>query len=88
MFPALSGEGLLRLNPDVIIEMAPGIEERGLTARDVIADWKGLESIAAVRNHRVHVLSADYVTIPGPRFIEILRDVARILHPEAFEDTA
>ena len=86
MFPALSGEGLLRLNPDVIVEMTPSLQDGDYTEADVIADWAALSSIAAVRNHRVHVLPQDYVTIPGPRFVNILEDLARILHPEIFKN--
>jgi iron complex transport system substrate-binding protein len=85
MFPALSGEGLVRLNPDVIVEMAPSLDDKGLTEADVIADWKGLDAIAAVRTGRIYVLTADYVTIPGPRVVRVLEDLARVFHPDAFE---
>lgn len=85
MFPALSGEGLVRLNPDVIVEMAPNLAAKGLTEADVIADWMGLVAMKAVRTGRIYVLTGDYVTIPGPRFVRVLEDLARVFHPAAFE---
>jgi hypothetical protein len=29
----------------------------------------------------------DYVSIPGPRFVDTMEDLARVLHPEADWDT-
>lgn len=81
-FPSLSGEGLLRLNPDVIIEMAPQMKERGLTLNAVAAEWESVPGLQAVKTGRVHVLPGDYTVIPGPRFVDIVEDLARVLHPE------
>jgi len=81
-FPKLSSEALLRIDPDVIVEIADDLDEKGLTAEAVLAEWKGLEAMRAVRGGRVHVIDTDYATIPGPRSHLLLRDLARLLHPE------
>ena len=81
-FPALSGEGLYRLNPDVIIDMAPDLAGLGLTRQEVIREWDVMDKCSAVINNRVYVLDGDYTTIPGPRFIQVIEDVARVLHPD------
>ena len=81
-FPAVTAEGLLRLDPDVIIEMAHDLSTTGRTAQDVANEWKSLPDLRAVKDGRIYVLGADYVTIPGPRFINVLEDVAKALHPE------
>ncbi|MCC6580479.1 MAG: ABC transporter substrate-binding protein [Phycisphaeraceae bacterium] len=81
--PAISDEGVLRLNPDVIIDMVPSPEERGTTAAAIAEDWKTLSQVAAVKAGRVHVLTGDYVVIPGPRFARTLEDAARVIQPEA-----
>lgn len=81
-FPSLSGEGLLWLDPDVIIEMAPDLDNKPYGRQDLIDEWSTLDDLAAVRSHRVHVLGGDYVTIPGPRFIRTLEDMAEAIHPE------
>ncbi len=81
-FPNVAGEGLLRLDPEVIIELVPPESMKGSTPEAIIAEWNALPTLKAVQNKRVFVLSNDYVSIPGPRFIDTLEDVARILHPE------
>lgn len=81
-FPSLTGEGLVRLNPDVIIEMAQEHEAEGITVEGIIRDWDVLPEMSAIRNKRIYVIAEDYSTIPGPRFINIVEDLARMLHPE------
>jgi iron complex transport system substrate-binding protein len=74
-FAILSREAILRLNPDVIIE---------LTAADTAPDdpsepWKKLSSVNAVRNNRITVITGNRTFIPGPRFIDTLEDLTQAL---------
>lgn len=78
--PALSGEGITRINPDVIIDLAPNLEGEDL--KNVTKDWLNLPHVSAVKNNRVYELTGDYVVIPGPRFIKTLEDVAKSIHPD------
>lgn len=86
-FPVLTGEGLLRLQPEVIIEMVSHLDERSYTREDIVAQWDRFDEIPAVRNKRIHILDGNHVTIPGPRFVQVLEDLARVLHPEIDWDT-
>jgi iron complex transport system substrate-binding protein len=80
-FPALSGEGLVRLDPDVILEMVPDLA--GEADREFLMDlWRGKKSVRAVQEGRVHILGEDYVVIPGPRFVDLLEDMAEIINVE------
>lgn len=79
-FPSVTGEALVRLNPDVIVEMAQ--ESEGVSVESIIGDWSALPEISAVRNGRIYVIAKDYATIPGPRFVNVVEDLARLLHPE------
>ena len=81
-FPVLSKEGILHLNPEFIIEMVPDISEKGLEKEMIIKEWESFSDVDAVKNNRIYVLKQDYAVIPGPRFILLLEDLARILHPE------
>ena len=82
-FPKISQEGLLSLNPDVIVDMAADLKESdNMTKRDVVAEWNKLDDLDAVKNDRVYVFTADYVTVPGPRFIRLLEHMARVIHPD------
>jgi ABC-type Fe3+-hydroxamate transport system substrate-binding protein len=38
-----------------------------------------------VRQQRVHLLSGDYLVVPGPRLAEAAEAFARTLHPDAFK---
>lgn len=81
-YPILSAESILRLNPDVIIDLVPDLERLGLEAGDVRKEWLELGAkVSAVKEGRVHVFSEKYVTVPGPRFVNLLEDLARTLHP-------
>lgn len=86
-FPSVTGEGLVRLNPDVIVEMAPADSGRTVSAEQIAAQWDILPDIKAVRDGRVYVLEGNYTTIPGPRFVQVVEDLARVLHPELEWDT-
>jgi iron complex transport system substrate-binding protein len=74
-YSTLSKEAIMRLNPDIIIELAPGTEQ----PEDPSKPWKKLSSVKAVQNNRIHVLTGDYTCIPGPRFIQTLEDFSTVI---------
>lgn len=74
-FSTLSKEAVIRLNPDIIIQLAPGTQ----APADPSKPWQELPGINAVKNNRIHVLTGDYTCIPGPRFIQILEDFTQII---------
>ena len=80
--PFVSGEGILRFNPEVIIEMIPHMEKNGWDEQMILRDWDKLKRVDAVKNKRVYVFGQDYMIVPGPRFILIVEALARVLHPE------
>ena len=82
IFPAVSAEGILHMNPDVIVEMVVDIGSVKGGETGVISKWNKLPELRAVKEGSVHVIVGDHVVIPGPRFIKILEDLARILHPD------
>jgi len=78
-FPAISDEGLVRLDPDIILEMVPDLA--GESDRESLMDlWRSKPGIRAVREGRVNILGEDYVVVPGPRFIDLLEDIAEIIN--------
>jgi iron complex transport system substrate-binding protein len=76
-YPTLSGEGLLRLQPDMILEVTNHIPD--LDPDNLKKDWEKLQAIPAVRNDMIFFLNSDYVTVPGPRTVLLYRDIRRIL---------
>jgi iron complex transport system substrate-binding protein len=75
-YPTLSAEGVMRLDPDVIVEFAAG----GLDANVLRGEWNALGSLRAVKTGRVHVFTNDFLSVPGPRFVRFAETIARILH--------
>ncbi|MEE9431263.1 MAG: helical backbone metal receptor [Melioribacteraceae bacterium] len=82
LYPMLSAEGLIHLNPDIIFDFIPNFDKNNLTRELVLKDWQSIKSVNAVKNNRVNILTADYISIPGPRFILLLKDLAKAIHPE------
>jgi iron complex transport system substrate-binding protein len=81
-YPNISTEGLIHLNPEAIIDFVNNLKESNLTKEIVLKDWQSVEYIEAVKNNRVTVLDSDYISIPGPRFVLLLKDIAKAIHPE------
>jgi iron complex transport system substrate-binding protein len=82
-FPQVSLEGIYGLNPDVIIDMVPDLREYNLTKEKVAAEWEKADRVKAVAGKRVYLLEDDFVTVPGPRMVMALEQMARAIHPEA-----
>jgi iron complex transport system substrate-binding protein len=80
-YPGLSLEGLLRLDPDVILDIVPEVEAERLDPQAIRRDWSSIDGLRAPSNGGVHLLTADYVSVPGPRIVELLGDLVDILHP-------
>jgi iron complex transport system substrate-binding protein len=81
-FPVVSAEGIMYMNPEVIIDLVSGLNQEDFQAERVLADWNCLPQVAAVKQRRVYAFNRDYATVPGPRFIKFVEDLARLLHPE------
>jgi len=81
-FPVVSGEGLLEINPEIIIDLVPEASARELASEGILADWRQAGQLRAVADRRVYVLADDHASIPGPSFILLVEEFARLIHPE------
>jgi iron complex transport system substrate-binding protein len=80
--PSISLEGLFHLNPDIIIDVFPEANDHSASTEQVRQQWSHLSHISAIKYSRLHIIEADYATIPGPRIIQLLTQFAAIIHPE------
>lgn len=91
-YPHISVEGLLRLDPDVIIDL---VGDRKLyhskepVDADVIFDknyltaqWRNSAAVKAVKNGNIVILEGTVYLRPGPRVAVIAAAFARAIHPE------
>src|SRR4030042_242769 len=80
----LNREQLIHENPDVIIIMAKD-KERFSQAGGSFRAAPRLKDVKAQRTRNIHLLDENVAGRFGPRLIDALDTVARILHPEIFE---
>ncbi len=81
-YPMISTEGLLRLAPDVIIDLAPECADDPRKRDELERAWRRHDGLPAVHAGRVHVVTDDALLIPGPRFVDTLEWLASILDAE------
>lgn len=77
-YPTLSAESVIRLNPDVIIELSSAGSDPAVLRRQ----WSRFDSLAAVRNGRVHVFTGAFLSVPGPRFVRFAETIGRAIGGE------
>jgi len=80
--PSISLEGLFQFNPDIIIDIFPEPDDHTASLTHIRQQWLNLKNINAIKNNHLHLLEADYATIPGPRVTKLLLDFAAMIHPE------
>lgn len=77
--PALvSGEAILREDPERILVAGSAAQAAALPSRAAFV------SLEAVRTGRVATVSRAFLLIPGPRVVDGVEQIARVLHPDAF----
>lgn len=77
-WPRLNVEVVIAADPEVIVDCSMGTE----AATASLAFWTRFESLAAVRNGRVHPFRSYAALRPGPRLPAALEELARLLHPD------
>ena len=85
-YPKISKEFILRHSPDIIIEAGPDANVSPEEKEKKLKQWQRFPTLTAVKNKTIYFVGADYILIPGPRFLNILDQFARVIHPEAFGD--
>lgn len=80
--PSVSAEGIIRMNPDAIIDVFPEQKDHQSDMKQVIKQWQTLHSVNAVKQQRIYIIEHDYASIPGPRIFKLLPEMARLLHPD------
>lgn len=79
-YPRLSLEAAVALNPEVIVLASHGPRSGPVEPER----WARLGNVAAVRAGRLHTVDGNIMHRYGPRVVEGLEALARIIHPEAY----
>lgn len=72
-YPTLSVEGVIRLDPDVIVEFSSSGADPAALRRQ----WNRLDSLTAVKTGHVYVFAGEFLSVPGPRFVRFADTIAR-----------
>jgi iron complex transport system substrate-binding protein len=83
-YPEVSSEAVIEQNPDIIIfPSSMGVDDFWGSFTDV-ANRPGWNSIAAIKNNAMFTINGDMINQPGPRQVDALEILAKIIHPEIF----
>lgn len=76
----ISAEEVIRADPEIVLlaDAAYGVTVESVKGRP------GWSAIAAIKRGAIYPIAPDLTSRPGPRLIDGLEALARILHPEAF----
>lgn len=83
-YPRYSMEAALARNPEVIILASHGSERSPL----VRSKWERFSQVPAVAAGRLHTMDGNLMHRYGPRMVDGLETLARLVHPEAFGPAA
>ena len=80
-FPQMTAEAIISADPEVIV-LGDGQFPGGTP--DEVRRRPGWAVISAVKNDRVYAVDDNLVSRPGPRVVDGLEQVAKLLYPELF----
>ena len=77
-------EELVNSNPDIIL--VDSMMGTAVISPNQIKKLPGWQDMTAVKENRIYTIDGDLVNRSGPRIIQGLEEMAKILHPELFQD--
>ena len=82
-YPRFSREQVLAFSPEVFIITSMA---RDAVFEKVKKDWSRWPNMPAVRDQRIHLVDSDVFDRPSPRLVDALELLAKLIHPELFEE--
>lgn len=82
-WPQFSLEELIRADPDLII-LSDASAPINPQTPELVASRSGWSRLRAVRRGAIFPIDSDLISRPGPRIVEGLERLARLLHPDRF----
>ena len=82
-YPRPTTEQIISFRPDIFIITSM---ERGEAFEQVKASWRRWPHIPAVKNDRIFLVESNIFDRPSPRLVDGFELLARLIHPELFDD--
>ena len=83
-YPTMSLEAVIMADPQIIIA-GGGMGEGANLPYEFVLTEKRFSGVEARINNRIYEIDTDLVGRPGPRIVDGLEQLARMIHPELFE---
>lgn len=83
-WPQFSLEELIRADPDLIL-LSDALAPMNPQTPELVARRPGWSHLRAVRRGTIFPIDSDLISRPGPRIVEGLELLARLLHPDRFQ---
>jgi len=80
-YPRLNMEAVIKEDPEVIVFPTGDAEGIPESERQL---WQRWNMLSAVRQGRMHTVPSNLLNRPGPRIVQGLEQLARIIHPDVF----
>ena len=86
-YPVVSAEDVIARNPEVIILPNSYMMYYSIT-KEQVKERPGWDAIDAVKNDKIFFIDENLLVRPGPRIVDGLEELAKIIHPELFGGTS
>ena len=80
-YPRFSKEEVIVMRPEIIIITSMA---RQAVFEEVKRDWQKWDAMPAVQNDRIYLVDSDVLDRSGPRLVDGLEMLARLIHPNEF----
>lgn len=80
-YPSFSKEGIIQLNPDIIIEIMPQAGKPQITIDKIRSTWaNALPGLNAVKSNQIYLIKALYAVRPGPRYPLLFEELKKVIN--------
>jgi len=76
--PIVNVEKIIKMNPDIIIMLAPYINQRNIRPENLKKNWLDLP-ITAAKKKMIYIIDKEYAGIPSNRVVNFIKDYKDIL---------
>jgi len=89
---AISSDAWIQFNMEELVDAEPEIllvdshMGTAVISPEELKKLPGWQNLTAVKENRIYTIDGDLVNRSGPRIVQGLEDIAKILHPELFQD--
>ncbi len=80
-YTQISSEQLIAINPQIIL-LSDALYG---TTPESVAERAGWDAISAVQEGNIYPIDPNIMSVPGPRLVDGLEEVAKIFHPDVLE---